>query len=148
MLSDEQRKAICDEARTWQGTPYVPKGKIKRVGVDCGGLLHALYGVYYSLPPMPDNYAPDWATHNDDEIYLDFIMPFVREVPRVLPGGFTLFHLGRAYSHAAMMLDDGNYIHSWGRLREGRVTITEPRVMKYLAKQNCSGFKPKHYDPI
>jgi cell wall-associated NlpC family hydrolase len=135
------------DSSQWQGTPYVPKASVKGVGADCGGFVHAIYSPYYDLPPMPTNYAADWATHRDDELYLDFIMPFVNEVPRVLPGGFTLFHLGKAYSHAAIMLEDGNYIHAWGRLREGRVTITEPRVMKYLSKKFCSGFQPKHYDP-
>lgn len=148
MLSDEQRAAIIAEARTWQGTPYVHKGRIKGVGADCGGFLHALLSPYYELPPMPDDYPPDWSTHSNAERYLDFIMPFVRRVPFVRPAGITLFHFGNAYSHAAMLLDDGNYIHSWGRNREGYVTIMPARVANYVAKKHSSGFAPQHFDLI
>jgi cell wall-associated NlpC family hydrolase len=148
MLSDAERTALCAEARTWLGTPYLHKAKIKGAGVDCGGFIHALFSPYAELPPMPDNYPPDWAAHNDAERYLDFIMPFVREVPIVRPAGFTLFHLGQAYSHAALMLDDGNYIHAWGRNREGSVTIMPPRIASYIAKKHSNGFRPKHFDMI
>lgn len=136
-------KEFCDEARTWESTPYVPGARVKGVGTDCGGILYELYNPYFGpFPPFP-NAPPDWALHNEDERYLDFIMPYVVETKTVQPGGFSLFHMGLVYAHAAIFLDDGYYIHAWGRLREGRVTKTKPRVMKALAKD----FPIKHFYP-
>jgi cell wall-associated NlpC family hydrolase len=33
------RQQIIDEARTWLGTPFRHQGRLKGVGVDCGGLI-------------------------------------------------------------------------------------------------------------
>lgn len=144
---------VCREAKTWEGTPYVPKARVKGVGADCGGFLYEVYNNPVvlggaTLPPFPQDYAADWALHDaNGEKYLDFIMPFVKQVPCVRPGGFTLFHLGLRYAHAAIMLDDGYYIHAWGRLREGRVTKTAPRVMQHMATKQGKGFPAKHFEP-
>jgi cell wall-associated NlpC family hydrolase len=138
--------AVCEEAKTWEDTPYVPKGRVKGVGVDCGGILYQIYNPLFGpFATMPDDYPPDWSLHQKRERYLDFIMPYVDEVPNIVVGGFCLIHLGQAYSHAAIMLDDGNYIHAWGRLRQGRVTRTNPRLIHALARQ---GGRPlKYFQP-
>lgn len=34
-----QRAAVIREARSWIGTPYHHQGRVKGVGVDCGGLI-------------------------------------------------------------------------------------------------------------
>lgn len=136
---------ICDEAMTWLGTPYVPRAYVKGVGCDCGTLLHACYGGIYDLPPMPQDYPVDWAAHSDNERYLDFVMPFVKEEASPVRGGFSLFHLGKAYSHAAIYLGDNKFIHAWGRKGEGAVTITPARVILGLGRK--SGNKPKHFGP-
>lgn len=137
-------KEFCDEARTWEGTRYMPGCKLKGVGTDCGGILYELYNPYFGpFPPFP-NAPPDWALHSSTERYLDFVMPFVQEVRQIAPGGFSLFHMGLAYAHAAIMLDDGYYIHAWGRLREGAVTRTKKRVMQALVKPD---FPARHFIP-
>lgn len=134
---------VCGEAITWLGTPYVPRARVKGVGCDCGTLLYACYSLIRDLPPMPRDYAVDWAAHKDDELYLNWIIPFVRQADAAPPGGFTLFKLGRAYAHAAIRLDDRRYIHAWGRKGEGAVTITPARVLMGLAKNA----PPKHFEP-
>ena len=139
--------AVAREALSWEGTPYVPHGRVRGVGVDCGHLLWAVYSTIRSdLPLPPDQYAPDWALHTDEEKYLDFIMPFVRQVPQVSPGGFSLYHVGKAYAHAAIFLPERRYIHAWGRLRAGRVMKSDPRLMEYISMK--SGFPTKHFEPI
>lgn len=138
---------FCTEAGTWMLTPYDPGGRVKGVGVDCGGLLYELYNPYFGpFKPFPHE-APDWALHQDKEKYLDFIKPYVHETDRIQPGGFSLFHMGLVYAHAAIMLEDGNYIHAWGRKREGMVTKSAPRVMQYMSKQYGGGFAIKHFYP-
>lgn len=137
---------VCAEALSWQGTPYVPKGRVKGVGVDCGALLYEVYNpVFGPFANFPTDYSADWAMHSDVERYLDFILPYVKRVPTIRPGCFTMLHVAKAYSHAAIMLENGNYIHAWGRLRSGCVMQNHPRIMNYLAKQ--SGKVAQHFEP-
>ena len=84
------RQAVEDEARTWKGTPFHHKGRVKGVGVDCGGYLHCVYSQFFPLPEFPREYASDWAVHSENEIYLDWIAPFVVEVKAPVQGGLTL----------------------------------------------------------
>lgn len=147
MRSEDWAKRVTDEAVSWEGTPYVPHGHVKGVGVDCGWHVWSSYDpVFGPLPLPPAQYAVDWALHNDEQKYLDFIMPFVREVKQPVVGGFSLYHVGRAYSHAAIFLPNGKYVHAWGRLRAGRVMQTAPRLMEYLSTK--SGKPTKHFEPI
>lgn len=113
---------VCAEALTWMWTPYQHKGRLKNVGVDCGGLLYEVYSPLLGpFRPFPEDYAPDWATHKDgNELYLDFIMPYVQEVEAPRKGGFSVFHYGRNYSHAAIWMGE-KYIHAFGRNNVGSV---------------------------
>lgn len=138
------REQVIAEARSWIGTPYVPKARVKGVGVDCGGLLYEVYNpIFGPFANFPQDYTADWAMHSDRERYLDFIMPYVEEVRAPQPGDFSLYHLGLAYSHAAILMDDGRYVHAWGRTRDGAVTQTYARVMIAMDKKNQ--FKAKHF---
>lgn len=142
------QEMVCASARDWEGTPYVPKGRVKRVGVDCGGLLYEVYNpICGEFAPMPDDYSADWSVHEQNERYLDFIMPYVQASSVAEVGGFTLYHMGLNYAHAAILLDNERYIHAWGRLRAGRVTQTPLRVMGALSKLTGNGFPPKHFVP-
>lgn len=141
------RERIVAEARTWKGTPYVPGARIKGVGADCGGIVYQTFNPEFGpFPPFP-TLPPDWALHHDTEHYLDFIMPFVQQVEKPLPGDLSLFHLGQAYAHAAILLDNSRYIHAWGRLREGCVIETPERSMRAFARKNGGKFVVKHFTP-
>lgn len=120
-MRDDWREWIEAEARTWIGTPYMHKGRVKGVGVDCGGLIYELFSPLLALPPFPHDYAPDWAVHQRQELYLDFIMPFVEEVKKPVPGGIILVQYGRNMSHAALCTSRGTFIHAWGRNQVGHV---------------------------
>lgn len=134
---------------SWYGTPYVHKGRVKGVGCDCGGFIYEVFNPFVGpFPAFPTDYPPDWALHNDNELYLDFILPFVREIPRPKAGGLTLYHIGKRYAHAALMLENGNYIHSWGRQGSCGVTITPPRVMRQYVRNYGNGFREKHFEAI
>jgi hypothetical protein len=73
--------------------------------------------------------------------------PYVKEVRAAQVGGFSLFHLGLNYAHAAILLDNAKYIHAWGRLRHGRVTQNPIRVMMAFNAQQGGGFPVRHFVP-
>lgn len=140
---DRVRQAIIDEAYTYIGTPYQHKGRIKGVGVDCGGMIYNLFSPYLPLPPFPASYASDWSLHKgDNEIYLDFIAPFVIEVPRPVPAGVTMVQFGRNFGHGIVCVGKNQFIHSYGRTQHGSV------IKSGLNRFNKAGkLRPmKHYD--
>lgn len=120
------RNEVIAEARTWKGTPYQHRGRVKGVGVDCGGLLYCVYSPYTQLKPFPKGYAQDWALHQDKEIYLDYIKPYTVEVSTPRIGGMALFKVGRCWSHAAIVTEKRTFIHAWGRTQEG--CVIESRI--------------------
>jgi NlpC/P60 family putative phage cell wall peptidase len=120
--SGEWRQYIIDEARTWKGTPYQHKARIKGIGCDCGGIIYQIYTPLLGpFAPFPRDYAQDWAMHNEDTRYLDFIIPHVKQIPKAVPGGLALFKVGRSFSHAAICTEKKSFIHAWGRTQHGSV---------------------------
>jgi NlpC/P60 family putative phage cell wall peptidase len=145
LRSGEWRQQVVREVRTWLYTPYRHKGRVKGVGVDCGGLLYEIYNPLFGpFAPFPEDYAPDWALHKDDhELYLNFIMPYVQEVEAPVVGGFSLFKYGRAYSHAAIYTDRNTFIHAWGDHRGGMV---KENKLPFFVKKDGGGRMAKHFD--
>jgi cell wall-associated NlpC family hydrolase len=48
------REQLLAEARTWIGTPFHHRGRVKGAGVDCGGLVVAVAGACgIALPDLP-----------------------------------------------------------------------------------------------
>ena len=122
MFPENWREQVVTEARTWKGTRYVHKGRVKGVGVDCGGLIYQLFSPFLPLPPFPKDYPQDWAMHrNGNELYLDFIMPFVAEIEEPVKAGLALFQVGRNFSHGAICTGEGTFVHAYGRTGYGCV---------------------------
>lgn len=147
LKSGEWRALLETEARTWLYTPYLHKGRVKGVGVDCGGILYELYNPWLGpFKPFPDNYPPDWALHKEGhEIYLDFVMDYVEEIEEPVAGGFSLFHYGRNYSHAAIFTAKGTYIHAYGNNRTGSVRESRPSFFT-IGKTAEKPREAKHFD--
>lgn len=120
-MDTETRAGILADARSWIGTPYHHKGRVKGVGVDCGGLIYELFSPHLPLAPFPSDYPQDWALHQDNELYLAFIKDHVREVARLPDFGLVMFQYGRCFSHAGLITERKTVIHAWGRTKEGRV---------------------------
>lgn len=144
-MVSEWRDQVVADVLQWVGTTYVPNGRVKGVGVDCGGLLYEVYNPYFGpFDPYPA-YSPDWAMHEaNGEKYLDFIKPYTVAVSAPTKGGFSLFHIGLRYAHAAIYIGGDQYVHAWGRQRAGSVTKTPTRVMQYLGR----GYPAKHFDVV
>ena len=86
-------------------------------------MIYEAYKKIKNLPPFPRNYAMDWALHNEGELYLDFINPFIEEVTSPKRGDLVVWQYGRRYSHGSIYLGKSKYIHTWGRHGEGSVRI-------------------------
>lgn len=116
------RDKLLAEALTWKWTPYQHKGRLKGIGVDCGGLIYEIYNPWFGpFAPFPSDYPPDWAAHKEgNELYLDFIKPYVKEAKDISPAGLSLFHYGRNFSHAAIWTGR-KYLHAYGRNNVGCV---------------------------
>ena len=123
-MMEPWRDIAVAEAQRHLGTPYQPRGNVPGLALDCGTLLWHVYSKLIPLPRFPADYPADWAMHNEDNRYLDWIAPFVKEVRRPIRGGITVYKYGRSFSHGAVRLDRKNVIHAWGRAEFGRVQRT------------------------
>ena len=117
----EWRDHVVRLAGTFLGTPYVPRGMVPGLALDCGTLLWHTYNKVISLPMFPADYPSDWALHREDTRYLDWIAPFVVEVRRPVRGGISVYKYGRSFSPGAIVLDRHHVIHAWGREKFGCV---------------------------
>lgn len=132
------RAEVCQAAREWLGTPYHHLADVKGAGVDCAMILVRVYADLGLAPAHldPRPYAPDWHLHRSEEKYLGWVERFAQPVATAQPGDIALWRFGRAFSHAAIVLDaDGTIIHAYrdagavvlGSLRESALSM-RPRV--------------------
>lgn len=117
---------VLNEAESWLGTPYAARQCLKGQGADCGSFLHHCYSLVLPLKTMPKDYAVDWSLHSTDELYMDFIKPYVEEVDRPIYGGLGTWLFGRAYAHGGLIDRDGSILHAYGRTGAG--TVRRSRV--------------------
>lgn len=122
------RSAVVNEALSWRGTPFHHKGRIKGVGADCGGFIYQVFKTATGLPhePFPSHYAEDWGLHKgDNEIYLDFLAPYVIPVTgRLQPGDLIMFKMGRNFAHGTLYLGNKMVIHAYGKTGQGSIIVT------------------------
>jgi cell wall-associated NlpC family hydrolase len=115
-LTDAAKRAeIVAEAMTWLNTPYHHNSSIKKVGVDCARLPAAIYYAVGLIPLVEPEYSPQWMLHHDQEKFLEFVLPYAREITRadLLPGDLIMWKFGRTYSHSGIVIDDdGHIIHA------------------------------------
>jgi cell wall-associated NlpC family hydrolase len=109
-----ERQSVCDEARSWLRTPFHHEGTIKGVGVDCGQYLIQVYHNAGLIPLFETGHYPfDWALHNDQERYLNFVLQYAHEIATdPLPGDLVLWKQGRCFSHGAIVLDWPTILHA------------------------------------
>lgn len=139
------RDELVAEVRTWLGTPYQHKGRVKHIGVDCGGLVYQCYSPFLGpFAPFPKDYAADWALHRDNEMYLDFIMPYVVEVPEPVYGGLSMVKIGRNFAHAIICTGQNEFIHAYGRNQHGSVVKSKIGFFRHPATKKMR--EMKHFD--
>lgn len=114
MTEAETRAAIVAEALSWEGTPYVPRGMIKGVGVDCAMLPSAIYHAVGLIPELMPDYTQDWMMHRNEELFLSYVTPFAREIDEAElgPGDLVIWRFGRTYSHSAIVIEEPVVLHA------------------------------------
>lgn len=104
------RAAVVAEALTWLDTPYHHHARLKGVGVDCLQILAAIYvDALHLRPPINlGNYAPQWHLHRGEELYLQGLVAAGAEpVQSPALGDIAVFRIGRTFSHAAIVIEEG-----------------------------------------
>jgi cell wall-associated NlpC family hydrolase len=147
MTEDEQRAAVVAAARSWIGTPYHHRARVKGAGVDCIMLLVAAFedaGVLSGIKvPL---YVGQWHLHRDAEKYLQGLMGYCRELgPDEKPqaGDIALWKFGRVYSHGAIITDWPRLVHAW--LKSGCVEddYTTTQFLQVIGERNEDEGKPR-----
>lgn len=114
MTEAEQRAAVVAEARSWIGTPYHHRGRVKGAGVDCGQILAAVYEAAGVVPHVdPGAYPHDWHLHRDGERYRDIVAGYAEPTDEPRPGDIALFKWGRCLSHGAIVTAWPFVVHSF-----------------------------------
>ena len=134
----EMRARIVAEARTWLKTPYHHMARIKGAGVDCLQILIGIYSAVGLCPPDidPGYYPNDWMLHRDEERYLEGVSQYAHEMPQGTepkPGDFVVYLFGRCYSHSAVVLEPGLYIHA---LMNQFVQFADPAQPPLVGRKN------------
>ena len=116
--SEEQERAnVCEIARTWLGTPYHHRARLKGIGVDCGQLIAAVFEEAGLIPPVPlEFYPPDWMLHRDEPRFQNTVERYCKQVEReIRPADILLFRVGRSFAHGAIVLEYPMIIHAHAR---------------------------------
>jgi probable lipoprotein NlpC len=93
------KKDLKKEIATWLGTPY-KYGGVTRKGVDCSGLVNAIYSEVYELK-LPRSSKDIYASCKKIK------MKDLRE------GDLVFFnYTGKGVSHVGLYLGDGKYVHA------------------------------------
>jgi cell wall-associated NlpC family hydrolase len=122
----EQRAAVVAEARTWLGTPWRHRGRVKGVAVDCAQLVIKAYAGAGVIEDFDTGeYPRDWHIHRDEERFLTFVPSFAREIAEadVRPGDLVLCKIGRVYSHGVIVIDWPLGIHA--AVNAGQVVLCD-----------------------
>jgi NlpC/P60 family putative phage cell wall peptidase len=121
-----ERAAIVAEAKTWLGTPYAHRQRLKGVGADCAGVPLEVYASVGLIPPTDVGmYSNQWHLHRSRELYLEWVERFGFEIPRdqAMAGDFLVFRFGRTFSHGAILIDARHVVHAFARA--GKVIVDD-----------------------
>lgn len=105
---NDDRARIVEAARSWLGTKFHDMARVKGVGVDCAQLVAAAAeesGVTDHIDT--GYYSPQHFLHADGEQLATFVGRYAREITEaeVGAGDIVLYRVGRAYAHAAIVVD-------------------------------------------
>lgn len=120
---DSQRTCLVEEARSWIGTPYRLRARVKGAGCDCATFLaEVLIACGFADREELGVYAHDWFHHTSEERYL---LQLVRHAPHTLdtvayqtsdiqPGSIVLTHAARSkiYNHGGVVIAWPKIVHA------------------------------------
>ena len=103
-MEQEQRAAVCAEAKTWLGTNYHPHGKVKGAGCDCMTFIQCVAQTVGLIGEIAiPFYSAQYGLHRDKGNYLDGLLEYMREVETPEPGDVVIWKMGRVFSHAGIV---------------------------------------------
>lgn len=111
------RARLCQEALTWEHTPYHHGAAVKGVGADCARFPLAVAQAVGLLPRtyQAPVYSPTWHLHQRRELYYEYLeaagcLQVAWEDRQA--GDVVLFRFALTASHAAILLPDNAIIHA------------------------------------
>lgn len=115
MTEAQQRERVLTAARSWIGTPWRHRSRVKGAGVDCAQLLIAAYseaGVFDAFEPP--EYAADRMLHSSKQVFQEICEQYGRKVAVPRPGDVVLWWFGKCFSHGGIVVDwPGRVIHAY-----------------------------------
>jgi len=97
---------VLEAARGWLGTPFLPGACQRGRGCDCGSFLAGVFADAGVIEPLAlgkyDYLAP---AMRGDAFYSDLVSLHARAVSEPRPGDIVMYLMGRAYSHAALVVE-------------------------------------------
>lgn len=124
------RERLIEEARSWLGTPYHHRARVKGAGVDCGQLViasHVDSGLVEDFDP--GFYTTDWHLHRFEDLYIQFVEAHLRRIDDAelsvaarlsinsaydAPSASVIvFRVGRTFSHGGIITQWPFFIHAY-----------------------------------
>jgi len=143
-----QRDKVIAIAREWLGTPYQARQCARGRGCDCGSLLLGIFteaGLVTKKHSLDYDWLAPWARRGGDALYVGSILEHCREIKpeEVKPGDVALYHIGRGWSHAALVIEwPSIVIHA---IRSGGV-VQSTGSTGPLAGRERRFFSPRGYE--
>ncbi|QDF14263.1 cell wall peptidase [Dinoroseobacter phage vB_DshS-R4C] len=109
MTDPINRALVLAEARTWCGTPYVPRASLKGVGCDCAGFIRGVARALCGLDIEAPRWVDDWA-RSDAEPLLAALRTHALPIPpqEAAPGDLVSFRVGSArFAHVGILTPRG-----------------------------------------
>lgn len=103
-MTSALRENTIAEARRWLGTPYHHGAAVLGAGVDCGGLLVAVYTKTILAKISQPKLLSDWYLHRAEEIYLNFLDQHCIEVDLPELADIVAVKFGRAFAHGGIVI--------------------------------------------
>lgn len=98
-------------AREYLGTPWVHTARLKKIGIDCIGLVIETYNEYgANIPPNTDYSLEDEYNKLEDRLSLYF-EPL--NTHNFQAGDILVFRTKMMYNHVAIFSGEGTMIHSY-----------------------------------
>lgn len=147
MLEAEQRQAVVAAARTWVGTPYHHRAKLKGKGVDCIMLLVAAFEEAAVLHAIEvPRYVMQWHMHRNAEKYLEGLLQYCQELApeeTPQPGDIVLWKFGRCFSHGGIVSAWPRLIHAWVKTGCVEDDYTTRQDLQTIGERNDDEGKPR-----
>ena len=138
--SAERQAALLAEARSWLGTPFVPRGNLKGAGVDC---VHLPAEIYRALGVLPGYAFPDYQLDSGSHAAESLVTGWLDGRPDFLPlapveaclaGDLLAFRIGKVVHHVGLLLQGSRFIHCLRHRGVLESDLRDPTYAKRLVR--------------